>query len=110
MNALRVRLSESSAIQLLALGGRQHPMSIELTRVGPNEHRARAMQHASLSLLVPGLGQLAQHRFGAAVIQFGTVAAYVGGAVGLAGHKAVLLAVAWNLWSIVDAYRQEPSS
>lgn len=68
---------------------------------------AHTIQHAGCSLLVPGLGQLVQHRYGAALLQFGTVAAYLGGALGLGGRRALFLALVWNLWSVVDAYRHE---
>jgi hypothetical protein len=63
--------------------------------------------HASLSALVPGLGQAVQGRFGTALLQFGTVVTYVVGTVGLGGRRALLLALAWNLWSVIDAYRHE---
>lgn len=56
---------------------------------------------------MPGLGQLAQRRWGAALVQFGTVAAYVVAALGLGGRRALLLALLWNLWSVLDAYRHE---
>jgi hypothetical protein len=71
------------------------------------EHRVRAREHALLSAFVPGLGQFAQHRFVAAAVQFGTVATYVAGAFVLGGGRALLLAAAWNVWSVVDAYRYE---
>jgi hypothetical protein len=60
-----------------------------------------------LSILVPGLGQLAQHRFGAAATQFATVTAYVVAALGLGGYRAAAFALAWNLWSAIDAYRHD---
>lgn len=71
------------------------------------EHRGRALEHAGLSVLVPGLGQLVQRRFGAAIAMFGTVMAYIIGALGLGGRRALLLALLWNLWSVIDAYRHE---
>jgi hypothetical protein len=67
----------------------------------------RAGRHAFLSALIPGLGQLAQHRFATAVIQFGTVAAYLIGTLGLGGRRALLFALCWNFWSVIDAYRHD---
>lgn len=73
-------------------------------RHDPGDRRFRALQHAGMSVLVPGLGQLAQRRFGAAVIQFGTVAAYMGIAAHFGGGRALLVALCWNVWSVLDAY------
>lgn len=69
--------------------------------------RARAVGHAACSALVPGLGQLAQRRFGAAAVQFGTVAAYAAVAIGSDNARALWIAVGWNVWSAIDAYRRE---
>jgi hypothetical protein len=69
--------------------------------------RADAVGDAGLSILVPGLGQLRQRRIVAAATQFGTVAVYVIGALRFADHRAVWLAVGWNLWSAIDAYLHE---
>lgn len=77
------------------------PVAHELT---PVERRDRAAASAGLSLLVPGLGQLLQRRFGASAIQFGAVASYVVATVGIGWGRAALLAIAWNVWSAVDAY------
>jgi len=82
-------------------------MELESTQVKTVERNKRAGQHASLSALVPGLGQAAQRRFGAAIIQLGTVSVYVAGALGLGGRRALLLALLWNAWSVIDAYRHE---
>jgi hypothetical protein len=82
-------------------------MTIEATQLEARRHRERAIEHAGLSALVPGLGQLAQGRVGSALVQFGTVAAYVVGTLGLGGRRALLFALAWNLWSVIDAYRRE---
>ena len=57
-----------------------------------------------LSVLVPGAGQLAQRRFGAAVIQFATVGTYLVTAIAMGGGRAVWLALAWNMWSAIDAF------
>ncbi|MBI2407164.1 MAG: hypothetical protein HYV19_02520 [Gemmatimonadetes bacterium] len=71
-------------------------------------HRETAVRHASLSALLPGLGQCAQGRYVDAALQFGTVVAYVGGVFfGLGGGRALLLALLWNAWSVVDAFRHE---
>ena len=65
----------------------------------------RVEQEVALSLFIPGLGQLAQGRRLAAATQFGTVVGYLIAAwVGLGG-RAWLIAIAWNVWSAVDAYR-----
>ena len=69
--------------------------------------RARAVSHAACSALVPGLGQLVQRRFGAAAVQFGTVAAYAALAIGSGSARALWIAVAWNVGSAIDAYRRE---
>ncbi|MDF2771351.1 MAG: hypothetical protein K0S86_845 [Geminicoccaceae bacterium] len=64
-------------------------------------------ERAMLSLLVPGLGQFAQRRFIVGASQLGTVLAYSATALALGGGRAMLIAVAWNVWSAVDAYRHE---
>jgi hypothetical protein len=66
-----------------------------------------AGDRALLSALVPGLGQICQRRFVAAAIQFGAAATYMTGALGIGGRRALLLALVWNLWSVVDAYRHD---
>ena len=58
-----------------------------------------------LSVLLPGAGQLAQRRFVAAVVQASTVGTYLVAASSLGGDgRALLLALAWNVWSAIDAY------
>lgn len=57
-----------------------------------------------MSLLVPGLGQLLQRRFAAAAIQFGAALTYTIATIGAGWGRAALLAIAWNVWSAVDAY------
>jgi hypothetical protein len=57
-----------------------------------------------MSLLIPGLGQLLQRRFVAAAIQFGAVLTYSVAAIGGGWGRATFLAIAWNIWSAVDAY------
>ena len=67
----------------------------------------RAASHAACSALIPGAGQLLQGRVGAAVVQFGTVAAYAVAAISSGNARALWIAVAWNVWSAIDAYRRE---
>jgi hypothetical protein len=57
-----------------------------------------------LSVLLPGAGQVAQRRLGAAAIQAATVGTYLVTAIGVGGGRAVWLALAWNVWSAIDAY------
>ena len=64
--------------------------------------------YALLSVLVPGLGQLAQRRPLTAALQFGTVVAYLGSAYALGGSRALWLAVLWNGWSAVEAWWRSP--
>ena len=71
------------------------------------ELRERAASHAACSALIPGAGQLLQGRLGAAIGQFGTVAAYAAAAIGTGNPRALWIAVAWNVWSAIDAYRRE---
>jgi hypothetical protein len=66
-----------------------------------------AGDRALLSALVPGLGQIFQRRFMAAGIQFGAAATYTAGALGIGGRRLLLLALVWNLWSVLDAYRHD---
>jgi len=82
-------------------------MTLESAQLELRKHRGRAVRHASYSVLVPGLGQLAQRRFGAALLQFGTAVAYTSAAIGLGNPRAGLIGLAWNIWSVVDAYRHE---
>ena len=60
-----------------------------------------------LSLIVPGLGQFAQRRYVMGAAQLGTVVAYAATAAAMGSSRALLLAIAWNVWSAVDAYRHE---
>jgi len=82
-------------------------MNLESVHIDRRERRDRAVQHAALSLMVPGAGQLAQHRFGAALVQFGTVAVYFGATLASGSHRGLLLALGWSVWSVIDAYRHE---
>jgi hypothetical protein len=82
-------------------------MEPESSQVEIVERNKRAGEYALLSALVPGLGQAIQRRFGAALIQLGTVSAYVAGALSLGGRRDLLLALLWNVWSVIDAYRHE---
>ena len=60
-----------------------------------------------LSCIVPGLGQFAQRRFVSAAGQLGTMLAYGVAALALGDGRAALFAIAWNVWSAVDAYRHD---
>lgn len=80
---------------------------VEPTAVEKRDRHDQAVQHAWYSALVPGLGQLAQHRYRAASVQFGTAITYLVGGFGLGGRRALLLAFLWNVWSIIDAYRHD---
>jgi hypothetical protein len=71
----------------------------------PTVMQRRAFEHATMSVLVPGLGQLAQRRPLTGVVQFATVAGYVIAALSLDRGQAAWLALVWNAWSAVDAYR-----
>lgn len=62
-----------------------------------------------LSAVLPGAGQLAQRRFGAAALQAATVGAYLAAALNAGGGRSLWLAVAWNAWSAIDAYWHAPS-
>jgi hypothetical protein len=69
---------------------------------------ASARNHSTEALasgFIPGVGQLLQGRRLAAAVHFSTVIAYVviGSAVGL--RHAMLLGLAWNCYSVIDAYR-----
>ena len=66
-------------------------MQLQSSHVETLERSKRAGQHALLSAFIPGLGQLVQRRFGTAVIQFSTVAAYLVGALGLGGRRGLLI-------------------
>jgi hypothetical protein len=59
---------------------------------------------ALLSVLMPGAGQFAQRRFGAAALQLATVGMYMATAVSTGGGRALWLALAWNAWSVIDGY------
>ena len=59
-----------------------------------------------LSLVIPGAGQLAQRLFASAAIQTATVCFYMIAASASGGGRALFLALVWNLYSAVDAYRR----
>src|SRR6185437_336686 len=54
------------------------------------------------SALVPGLGQLAQRRYGTALLHFCSVTAYAGAAL-YGGHLWSGGALLFNVWSVIDA-------
>ena len=80
---------------------------MESTQLDARTQRERAIQRAGYSVVIPGLGQLAQRRFGAALVQFGTAVAYATAAIGFGSPRAALFGLVLNLWSVVDAYRHE---
>lgn len=82
-------------------------MTVESANILSAQSKKRARERALCSALVPGLGQLVQDRLAAASVQFGTVAAYLAGTFAFGGRRALLLAVLWNAWSVIDAYRHE---
>lgn len=69
--------------------------------------RTPVVERWFLSLLLPGLGQFAQRRFFTGAGQLATVLAYFATALALGSGRALLLSVAWNAWSAIDAYRHE---
>jgi TM2 domain-containing membrane protein YozV len=71
----------------------------------PAETRQGSGTEALASAFIPGVGQLLQGRRLAGVAQFTTVIAYlvIGSAVGL--RHAMLFALVWNVYSVIDAYR-----
>ena len=78
-----------------------------------NSHSVAHWSPASfslLSVLLPGAGQIAQRRFGAAALQLATVGAYLGAAASVGGGRALLLALAWNAWSAIDAWWHAPDA
>jgi TM2 domain-containing membrane protein YozV len=83
------------------------PLITEENHPIPAMIQRRAFEHAALSVLVPGLGQFAQRRPLSGIVQFATVVGYVVAALSLGGGRAAWLAVAWSVWSAVDAYRHE---
>jgi hypothetical protein len=58
---------------------------------------------AVASLIVPGLGQFLQRRYGTALIQLASMAAFCLGALGVGGRDYVWLALAFNVWSPLEA-------
>jgi hypothetical protein len=78
--------------------------SSENRQLSRAEKRDRAAGSAGMSLLIPGLGQLLQRRFAAAAIQCGAAATYAVATIGVGSGRAAFLAIAWNVWSAVDAY------
>jgi hypothetical protein len=55
------------------------------------------------SALLPGVGQLLQHRYPTAVLHLASVAGYVVCALNFGGRGWLLGAAVFNLWSIGDA-------
>lgn len=59
------------------------------------------------SVFVPGLGQALRHRWVPAMIHFGAVASYLVMVQQAGWGRAGWLALAWNLWSGIDAFWHE---
>jgi hypothetical protein len=66
---------------------------------------ADEVTHATMSALIPGLGQWQQGRRLIGALQLATVLGYVAAAVVTESGRAAWLALAWNVWSSVDAFR-----
>lgn len=64
-----------------------------------------AVSFATMSAMIPGLGQWGQRRRLIGALQFGTVAAYIVTSLTTGNPHAAWLAVAWNVWSSIDAFR-----
>lgn len=67
----------------------------------------RARWHSGMWCRPPREAQVAQRRWGTAALHAATVAVYLAGAFAVGGDRAVWLALAWNMWSVVDAYWYE---
>ena len=80
---------------------------LESTRTDSIASHRNPGDHALLSAFVPGLGQLVEGRFVAAAVQFGTVMTYVLCSFAIGARRTLLVALVWNLWSVVDAYRHD---
>lgn len=55
------------------------------------------------SAIIPGFGQIMQHRYRTAALQVASVAAYLLGASQVGDHRWAWGAVLVNLWSVIDA-------
>lgn len=64
-----------------------------------------AVSFATMSAMIPGLGQWGQKRRFIGALQLGTVLASVATAMATENPGAAFLALAWNVWSSVDAFR-----
>ena len=98
----------------LALGVEAH--TSDLPEKGQSEELALEVlappqvtpsSRAALSLLLPGLGQFAQGRFWVGAGQLVSVVAYSATALALSDVRALIFAIAWNVWSAIEAYRHE---
>jgi hypothetical protein len=61
------------------------------------------MSAIGASMILPGLGQLMQRRFGTAALHFASIALYLIAAVRFGGGAWTLGFAFFNLWSCVDA-------
>ena len=69
--------------------------------------RDQGAASAGLSLVVPGLGQALQRRWVPAIIHLGAVLTYIFAVREAGWGPAGWFAVAWNVWSAVEAYWYE---
>jgi hypothetical protein len=89
------------------LGANENELPQTLPPVAIAPPPGTPIERALLSVVLPGLGQFAQRRFLTGAVHLGTVLAYTATAYAFGGRRAALLAVAWNVWSAIDAYRHE---
>ena len=58
---------------------------------------------ALASAFIPGLGQALQRRYSTAIAHFGGTVAFAAGAFALIDRRAMLVALVFNLWSVLEA-------
>jgi hypothetical protein len=69
--------------------------------------KPQSVERAVLSAVLPGLGQFAQGRLLAGSVQLGSAVTWSLAAF-LSGNLPLLwLALGWNVWSAIDAWRSE---
>ena len=73
--------------------------------VSADRPRIDPANSAGLSLLVPGLAQAMERRWASAITHFGAVMTYLVVVAQAGWGHAGWLAIAWNVWSAVEAYR-----
>lgn len=83
----------------------ERPPTLESLSPPARVEPLNAVSFATMSAMIPGVGQWAQGRRLIGVLQFGTVAAYVITAIATGNQHAAWLGMAWNVWSALDAFR-----